>query len=142
MRELQLIVDRTRWEFASDHDGISAVQSYGDDPFIPPDRATALSDLGDRYFFVVLAISIVGIPLLLRGGDRRRLLLFLSIVAVVIAVWPFFGDPRFHVPINVLIPIPAAMVLVAVARAVRERRAGAERSSHAPSAAPDHSPSR
>jgi hypothetical protein len=121
MRELQLVVDRTRWEFASDHDAVAAVQSYGDDPFIPPATATRLGDLADRYFYVVLAFAIVGIPLLLRGGDRRRLLLFLSIVAVVISVWPFFGDPRFHVPINVLMPIPAAMVVVALARLVRGR---------------------
>ena len=119
MRELQLIVDRTRWEFASDHDGLSAAQSYGDDPFIPPATATTLGQMADRYFFVVLALAIVGVPMLLRGGDRRRLLLFLSIVAVVISVWPFFGDPRFHVPINVLMPIPAAMVLVAALRWLR-----------------------
>ena len=122
VRELQLVVDRTRSEFLSDHDGLSAAQSYGDDPFIPPGTATFLSDLADRYFFVVLALAIVGVPLLLRGGDRRRLLLFLSIVAVVIAVWPFFGDPRFHVPINVLMPVPAAMVLVAVGRRLRPDR--------------------
>jgi 4-amino-4-deoxy-L-arabinose transferase-like glycosyltransferase len=114
-RELALIVDRTRWEFASDHDGVAAVQSYGDDPFIPPDVATTLGNIGDRYFYAIGVLALLGIPLLLRGGDRRRLLLFLSIVAVIISVWPFFGDPRFHVPINVLMPVPASMVLVALA---------------------------
>jgi 4-amino-4-deoxy-L-arabinose transferase-like glycosyltransferase len=122
VRELQLVWDRTRAEFLSDHDGLSAAQSYGDDPFIPPNTATTLSNIADWYFFAVLALSVVGLPLFLRGGDRRRLLVVLSIVAVVISVWPFFGDPRFHVPINVLIPLPAAMVLVALAR--RARRAG------------------
>jgi len=118
-REVQLVWLRTRAEFLSDHDGLSAVQSYGDDPFIPPNTATTMSDVADWYFFAVLALAIVGLPGFLRGGDRRRLFVFLSIVAVVIAVWPFFGDPRFHVPINVLIPIPAAMVLVGVARRLR-----------------------
>jgi hypothetical protein len=95
------------------------VQSYGSDPFIPPDLATRLGNIGDTYFYVICALALVGVPLLLRGGDRRRLLLLLSIVAIIISVWPFFGDPRFHVPINVLMPIPAAMVLVAVARLKR-----------------------
>ncbi len=118
-RELALIIDRTRWEFASDHDGVAAVQSYGSDPFIPPDLATRLGNLGDTYFYVICVLALLGVPLLVRGGDRRRLLLLLSIVAIIISVWPFFGDPRFHVPINVLMPIPAAMVLVAVARLKR-----------------------
>ncbi len=120
-RELALVVDRTRWEFASDHDGVSAVQSYGDDPFIPPDRATTLGNIGDTYFYVVGVLALLGIPLLLRGGDRRRLFLLLAIVAVIISVWPFFGDPRFHVPINVLMPVPAALLVVTVAGAVRTK---------------------
>jgi hypothetical protein len=114
--ELRLIIDRTRWEFASDHDGVAAVQSYGSDPFIPPDTATLLGNIGDTYFYVVLALAVMGIPLLHVRREPRRLLLLLSIVAVVISVWPFFGDPRFHVPINVLMPIPAAVLLVAAAR--------------------------
>jgi 4-amino-4-deoxy-L-arabinose transferase-like glycosyltransferase len=118
-REAVLIIDRTRWEFAGDADAIRASQSYGDDPFIPSGTSTVLRDLADWYFYAVVALAIVGVPLLLRGGDRRRLFLFLSIIGIVMAVWPFFGDPRFHVPINVLIPIPAAMVLVAAGRRVR-----------------------
>jgi 4-amino-4-deoxy-L-arabinose transferase-like glycosyltransferase len=118
-REAVLIIDRTRWEFAGDADFVRASQSYGDDPFISAGASTALRDLADWYFYAVLALAVVGTPLLLRGGDRRRLFLFLSIIGIVIAVWPFFGDPRFHVPINVLIPVPAAMVLVAGARRFR-----------------------
>jgi hypothetical protein len=123
MKELWLVGQRTKWEFASDHDGISAAQSYGDDPFIPPDTATRLSDLGDTYFYVVGILALAGIPLLLRGGDRRRLFLLLSIVAVVISVWPFFGDPRFHVPINVMMPIPASLAIIAIVRTTRDRAA-------------------
>ena len=92
------------------------MQSYGDDPFIPPDQRHARSATSaDAYFYVVLRAGRRSASRCsLRGGDRRRLLLLLSIVAVVISVWPFFGDPRFHVPINVLMPDPGrAMVLVA-----------------------------
>ncbi len=112
----RLIWQRLYWEFENDHDAVAAVQSYGHSPFIPPDTATTLGNIADAYFYVVLALAIVGIPLLLKGGDRRRLFLLLAIVAVVIAVVPFFGDGRFHVPINVLMPIPAALVLIAMAR--------------------------
>ncbi len=115
-QQIRLIGSRFYWEFQGDHDALGAVQSYGSDPFIPIDTARALGNIADAYFYVVGALALVGVPALLRGGDRRRLLLFLSIVAVIIAVVPFFGDPRFHVPINVLMPVPAALVIVAVGR--------------------------
>jgi len=50
-------------------------------------------------------------------------LLLLCMVAVAIAPWPFFGDSRFHVPINVLIPIPAALTIIAVIGRWRTRPA-------------------
>jgi 4-amino-4-deoxy-L-arabinose transferase-like glycosyltransferase len=115
-REVSLLGDRLFWEFQSDHDGISAVQSYGDDPFIPLDQARTLGNIADAYFYTVCVLALLGIPLLLRGGDRRRLFLLLAIVAVIISVVPFFGDPRFHVPINVMMPIPAALFLISLLR--------------------------
>ncbi len=117
-QQIRLIGSRFYWEFQGDHDALGAVQSYGDDPFIPIGRARLLGNIADAYFYVVAGLAVVGIPALLRGGDRRRLLLLLSIVAVIIAVVPFFGDPRFHVPINVLIPVPAAMVVMALVRRI------------------------
>jgi 4-amino-4-deoxy-L-arabinose transferase-like glycosyltransferase len=115
-REVVLLADRTRWAFWGDDDALAAVQSYGDAPFMSATTRHVLGAVADIYFYAVLALAIVGIPLLLRGGDRRRLLLLLAIVGVVAAVWPFFGDPRFHVPINVLIPVPAAIVVVTAGR--------------------------
>jgi hypothetical protein len=99
--QLHLIPQRTFYTFEHDHDAVPAVQSYGDDPFIPPRTAIVLGDLAE--------------------GDRRRLLLVLSMVAVAIAPWPFFGDSRFHVPIDVLVPIPAALTVVVMARRWRHR---------------------
>ncbi len=122
LAQLHLIPQRTYYTFATDHDGVAAVQSYGDDPFIPPVNATVLSNIADAYFYAVLALALLGSPLLVRGGDRRRLLLLLCIVAVAIAPWPFFGDSRFHVPLNVLVPIPAALAVLAVVRSWRPRR--------------------
>jgi len=121
LQQLHLIPQRTYYTFKDDHEGVAAVQSYGDDPIIPPVNATVLSDFADGYYYAVLALTLLGLPLLVRGGDRRRLLLLLCIVAVAIAPWPFFGDPRFHVPINVLVPIPAALTVVVVVRAWRAR---------------------
>jgi 4-amino-4-deoxy-L-arabinose transferase-like glycosyltransferase len=120
-KEPKLIVQRTQWELRGDHDAIPAVQSYGFDPFIPVETAVRLSDIADRYFFAVLVVGAIGVPLALRRRDPRLLLLLLSIVAVIISVWPFFGDARFHIPINVLVPIPAALALVTGARFVRRR---------------------
>jgi 4-amino-4-deoxy-L-arabinose transferase-like glycosyltransferase len=122
LAQLHLIPQRTYYTFKDDHDAVAAVQSYGDNPIIPPVNATALSDLANAYFFAVMTLGLVGVPLLVRGGDQRRLLLLLCMVAVAIAPWPFFGDPRFHVPINVLVPIPAALTLAVVVRQWRPPR--------------------
>ena len=100
-----------------------AVQSYGDDPFIPPVNATVLGNLADAYFFAVLGIAALAVPFFANRRDPRRLLLLLSIVAVAISPWAFFGDSRFHVPINVLIPIPAALGVVLLARRWRHQDA-------------------
>ncbi len=120
-QQIRLLGSRLYWEFQGDHDAIGAVQSYGADPFIPLDTARTLGNVADAYFYLVAALALIGIPALLRGGDRRRLLVLLAIVAVVIAVLPFFGDPRFHVPINVLIPVPAALAIVALGHRLRPR---------------------
>jgi 4-amino-4-deoxy-L-arabinose transferase-like glycosyltransferase len=124
--EPRLIVQRTQWEFRDDQDAIAAVQSYGPDPFIPPETASRLGDIADRYFSAVLIVGAIGVPLALRRRDPRLLLLLLSIVAVIISVWPFFGDSRFHIPINVMVPIPAALALVTgvrfVSRSIRPDR--------------------
>ncbi len=119
--QIRLIVQRTFYTFQHDHDAVPAVQSYGDDPFIPPVNATVLGNLADAYFFAVLGISALAVPFFANRRDPRRLLLLLSIVAVAISPWAFFGDSRFHVPVNVLIPIPAALAMVLMARRWRRR---------------------
>jgi len=52
--------------------------------------------------------------------DGRRVLLLATIVALAIAPWPFFGDPRFHIPVSFLMTLPAAVTLVGL-RASRRR---------------------
>ena len=122
LAQLKLIPSRTYFTFKDDHDAVGAVQSYGHNPIIPEVTATAFSDIANAYFFAIMALGLVGLPLLVKGGDRRRLFLLLCIVAVAVAPWPFFGDPRFHIPINVLMPIPAAMTIVVVVRSWRSTR--------------------
>ena len=39
--QLRLIPQRTYYTFKDDHDAVAAVQSYGDDPFIPPPQRHA-----------------------------------------------------------------------------------------------------
>jgi 4-amino-4-deoxy-L-arabinose transferase-like glycosyltransferase len=119
--QFRLIVQRTFYTFQHDHDAVPAVQSYGDDPFIPPVNATVIGDLADAYFFAVLAIAALGLPFFANRRDPRRLLLLLSIVAVAISPWAFFGDSRFHIPVNVLVPIPAALSIMLMGRRWRRR---------------------
>jgi 4-amino-4-deoxy-L-arabinose transferase-like glycosyltransferase len=119
--QFRLIVQRTFYTFQHDHDAVPAVQSYGDDPFIPPVNATVLGNLADAYFFAVLGMAALALPFFATRRDPRRLLLLLSIVAVAISPWAFFGDSRFHVPVNVLVPIPAALAMVLMGRRWRRQ---------------------
>jgi len=119
--QLRLVVQRTFYTFQHDHDAVPAVQSYGDDPFIPPVNATVLSNLADAYFFAVLGLTALALPFFANRRDPRRLLLLLSIVAVAVSPWAFFGDSRFHIPVNVLVPVPAALTIVLVGRRWRRR---------------------
>jgi len=64
----------------------------------------------------VLGMAALALPFFATRRDPRRLLLLLSIVAVAISPWAFFGDSRFHVPVNVLVPIPAALAMVTMGR--------------------------
>ena len=48
--------------------------------------------------------------------DARRVLYVGTIVALAIAPWPFFGDPRFHLPVSFLLTLPAAVTLVGLPR--------------------------
>jgi hypothetical protein len=111
--ELKLIALKARWTYDHDHDGLWAVESYGDDPFISRGLRPWLSHTADIFFFTTLSIGGLGlIALALARGDPRRVFLVLATLAFAAIPLAFFGDARFHVPAMPFASIAAAWAVV------------------------------
>jgi hypothetical protein len=122
LTELRLTVWRAYYTLEGDHDGLTAAESYGDDPFIPPRTHDLLALLADGWFFAVTGIALLGIPLVLRRRDPRWTLVLGTAVAMAVPPLLFFGDPRFHVPVVPFLALLAAVTTVTVRDAARPAR--------------------
>ncbi|MCI0889494.1 MAG: glycosyltransferase family 39 protein [Chloroflexi bacterium] len=120
--ELKLLSRKAYHLWEHDHDGLRAVESYGDDPFMNDTLRTALERTSDVFFFVTISIGGLGLAgLLLRPFDPRRLYFLLALLALAGIPLVFFGDARFHVPVMPLLVVPAAWVIVQSVKQLRER---------------------
>lgn len=120
--ELKLLSQKALHLWEHDHDGLRAVESYGDDIFIDAGFQTVLERTADIYFFVTISIGGLGLlGLVLSPRDPRRLYLLLGLLAFAGIPLVFFGDARFHVPVMPLLVIPAAWAVVTSVAMVRER---------------------
>jgi 4-amino-4-deoxy-L-arabinose transferase-like glycosyltransferase len=114
-REVQLLGLRAKWTFAKgDSDALDVVESYRDDRFIDRGLRNVLRLVADIWYYVVAALALVGLSAFLRRRDPRRLMIPLSIVALLLSTEVFFGGDRFHVP---SLPLVALMAAVPVTRA-------------------------
>jgi 4-amino-4-deoxy-L-arabinose transferase-like glycosyltransferase len=124
--ELRKIPIRAWYMFRESHDGLDgSIDLHGPDE-LSERRRDALRTASDGTFFVMLALSILGLPLLLRRGGatpERRIVLVavVSLLAIPLLLW---GNPRFHVPLLPFMAILAAAVIVTSARWVHRRVAG------------------
>ena len=110
--EVRLWFSRLRIGFENDADGLRAAESYESDFFLPGWARTTLEAIANVWYVVVSAIAIVSLWWWLRRRNFGGWLLFGSVIAVgVIPVVAFFGDPRFHVPVDPLLAILAAGLL-------------------------------
>ena len=127
----RLVWQRTFWTLRSDHDGLRAVQSYEQDPWLHdghPRVERAIRVIADAWWWVLVLAAVVGALRWLRSRRPGRGIVVGAIVGLLIAVWPFFGDTRFHLPIVPLLAVPAADALVtAAARVQRHQRDRGER---------------
>ncbi|HEX5614455.1 MAG TPA: hypothetical protein VFZ83_04820 [Acidimicrobiia bacterium] len=131
--EVRLWFRRAYQLFRNDADGVAAVESYGDDPFLDPTDRTRLRTVSNWFYAVVGPLGVVALgALVLRRPrlDPRAVFLALTFLGVLAPPIVFFGDPRFHVP---AVPI-VAIGLGAVAADVvaRARRAPVGSSSSEP----------
>jgi hypothetical protein len=121
--ELKLLSRKAYYLWEHDHDGLRAVESYGDDPFLNSKLRTALARIADSYFFVTISLGGLGLIALVRPPlDPRRLYLLLALLALAGIPLVFFGDARFHVPVMPLLVIPAAWTVVTLLTWIRERQ--------------------
>jgi len=105
--EARLWFRRLGATFHNDADGVAALESYGDDPFLDDDLRERLRDLSNGYALLALVVAVPGVVLLLRRGPGGVLVVVASL-GMLLPVVLFFGDPRFKVPV-----LPAAAIGIA-----------------------------
>jgi 4-amino-4-deoxy-L-arabinose transferase-like glycosyltransferase len=110
--EVRLWISRLHYGYQNDADGLRAVESYESDPFLPSWLRTSLKAAANIWFVAVSALAAVSLFWWLRRRDFGGWFLFGSVIAVgVIPIVAFFGDARFHVPVDPLFAILAAGLL-------------------------------
>lgn len=100
--------------FATDHDGLWAVQSYGTDRFISDARMDLLRRLATASYVVVMVAGVAGMVLVVARRDPEALVLVGATLAIIAVPLLFFGDPRFKVPAMPLVAIASAATWAAV----------------------------
>lgn len=134
--ELKLLSRKAYYTWRHDHDGLGAVESYGDDRFLPSGLRTALERVADGYFFVVISLGGLGLVGLAWPLEARRLFFLLALLALAGIPLVFFGDARFHVPVMPLLVVAAAWLVVEVVRTAPRLGARPVRAPAAPSGTP------
>lgn len=128
--EVRLWFSRLRYGFGSDADGVRATESYDEDRFLPDAVRTTVTVLANLWYAAVGILAVVSLWWWLRRRDFGGWLVFMSVLGVgVLPIVAFFGDPRFHVPVDPLLAILAAGLLTGWVRrsgggAVDETRSG------------------
>jgi 4-amino-4-deoxy-L-arabinose transferase-like glycosyltransferase len=105
-REAELVVRRAFYGYRDDHDGLTdPTGAHGNFP--PSGLRNPLSRLADIYYYVVLALALVGARKFV--GEPRRL--FVLLVAATLAAVPLFlyGLIRFHIPLLPFLALGAAV---------------------------------
>ncbi len=120
-REAWLLVQKARVTYNGDSGAIAAAEAYGNARFLPSGLRATLTTVADVYFFLVVALGLIGAPLLASRRDARSTMLLLSLAAMALIPLAFFGDMRFHVPASPLFAIAAAVALTRLLPRLRSR---------------------
>ncbi len=126
-RELLQIGRRGRLMFIDDHDGIEAVQTLGGGLVLSPRAASDASSVGDRYFYGIVGLAVLGLLSFFRRDRRpQRLLVLSGLVGLLVIPLLLWGNPRFHLPLVPFIALSAASPIVAVWDRLRPVRVTAD----------------
>ncbi|MEY2403064.1 MAG: hypothetical protein QOD38_615, partial [Acidimicrobiaceae bacterium] len=122
-REALQIVRRAKFEFTDDHDGIEATETLGRGRFLTSGTRNLLSNVADWYFYIVLALAILGMPRLVLASRKRpeprlALVALVALLAIPLLLW---GNQRFHLPLYPYLVLLAAATVERVVRVGRNR---------------------
>jgi 4-amino-4-deoxy-L-arabinose transferase-like glycosyltransferase len=120
-REAWLLVQKARYTYNGDSGAIAAAEAYGNARFLSSGLRATLTTVADVYFFLVVALGLVGSVLMASRRDARSTFLLLSLAAMALIPLAFFGDMRFHVPASPLFAIAAALALTRLLPRLRGR---------------------
>lgn len=122
VEELKLLSRKAYYTWEHDHDGLWAVESYGDDAFLPARLRSALERTADVFFFITISLGGLGLAgFVLAPRDARRVYFLLALLAMAGVPLVFFGDARFHVPATPFLAVSAAWAVVAASDVLRRR---------------------
>ncbi len=123
VREVELSVKKVWYLYNGDHEALAWTDGHGERPFMAERTRNALAAISSGYYFIIMAMAVVGIALWLRARSWRTDatgVLLLSVVAYwTIVHVAFFGDQRFHAPILPLMCIWAAVIVGVLVRRIR-----------------------
>jgi 4-amino-4-deoxy-L-arabinose transferase-like glycosyltransferase len=115
--EVRLWFSRVRFGFEDDSDGVGVAESYGEDRFLPDRLRSAVTFLANAWYAIIGITAVVSLRWWLRRRDPNASFVFAAAIAVsVVPIVAFFGDPRFHVPIDPLLAVLAAGLLTGSVR--------------------------
>jgi 4-amino-4-deoxy-L-arabinose transferase-like glycosyltransferase len=129
-REAEQIVRRARLIFASDTDGLEAVNTLGGGPVVGDGTLRVLEVLANAVWLAVCLLATVGVGALLgvrRLRSRPETVIVLgSMGALIVVPLLLWGNPRFHLPFSPFFAILAGGALALTWAAVRGERDDAE----------------
>ncbi len=114
LRMPQLIGQKAYWLLYNDDDGLTAAESYGNDPFIPEYRREVLSFAANSIYYATGAVALLGMAAFALAKDVRRGFMLATFFYMLAIPLMFFGDPRFHFPAIPLLVLFAAATIVAI----------------------------
>jgi hypothetical protein len=114
-----------KYTYDGDYEAIDAAEGYGNAPFIPKGLRLVLHRVVDGWFWIVLALALLAVPLMPSRRDGRGTAMLAAMAGMALIPLAFFGDVRFHVPASPLFAIAAAVAIVRLPQLVRARRSQA-----------------
>ncbi|HEU4841024.1 MAG TPA: glycosyltransferase family 39 protein [Ilumatobacteraceae bacterium] len=120
-REVEQIVRRTKLIFASDTDGITAVNTLGGGAVMADSTADVLEVLANAGWLVICLLATAGVVILLarRRHEPATAIVLVSLASLIVIPMLLWGNPRFHLPFSPFLAILAGGAIGTLLDALR-----------------------